>query len=81
LESGKRKLFVANVGDSRAVLSRDGKADVLTANHHVENEDEVARIKATGGFIIDGRVNGTLHAKSRPCTQLHMLISFSLNLC
>eukprot|EP01122_Echinamoeba_exundans_P015219 TRINITY_DN7128_c0_g1_i1.p1 TRINITY_DN7128_c0_g1~~TRINITY_DN7128_c0_g1_i1.p1 ORF type:complete len:293 (-),score=56.25 TRINITY_DN7128_c0_g1_i1:49-849(-) len=71
LESGKRKLFVANVGDSRAVLSRDGKAEVLTANHHVENEDEVARIKATGGFIIDGRVNAMI-AITRSLGDHHM---------
>lgn len=59
LPSGAKKLYVANCGDSRAVLSRGGNAEVLTANHHVENETEVARIQAAKGFIIDGRVNGS----------------------
>ncbi|KAK9916403.1 hypothetical protein WJX75_002189 [Coccomyxa subellipsoidea] len=55
------KLVVANVGDSRAVLSRRGQAVDLTTEHRVSGggatvEAEVARVQAAGGWIADGRV-------------------------
>jgi len=54
-------LVVANAGDSRCILSRAGKAVALTEDHKPTNEDEFARIMKAGGFVADGRVNGSLN--------------------
>ena len=37
-------LYVANAGDSRAVLGRAGKAVDLTYDHKPDNPEELARI-------------------------------------
>ncbi|OGB84293.1 hypothetical protein A3F66_04935 [candidate division TM6 bacterium RIFCSPHIGHO2_12_FULL_32_22] len=44
-------LIVANVGDSRAVLSRNGKAYEMSVDQNPEREDEKARIEATGSTV------------------------------
>jgi serine/threonine protein phosphatase PrpC len=77
-------LVVGNVGDSRCVLCRGGKAIALTkeqrvtrpvsvcvfvcldstssVTHHVLRctQDERERVKLSGGFIVNDRVNGSL---------------------
>ena len=53
-------LTVANAGDSRAVLSRRGEAAALSRDHKPADEDERARIQNAGGFVQEGRVNGSL---------------------
>jgi len=54
-------LFTANVGDSRAVLSRDGTAVRLTLDHKTTVPEEAKRITDAGGFIgRNKRVNGVL---------------------
>lgn len=53
-------LFVANCGDSRAVLSRAGTALSLTSDHKAARPDEVARICRAGGFVVRNRVLGSL---------------------
>lgn len=45
------RLCVANTGDSRAVLCRDGQAVPLTMDHTTAREDERARIVAAGGRL------------------------------
>ncbi|KAI5067567.1 hypothetical protein GOP47_0018095 [Adiantum capillus-veneris] len=60
---GSRQIVIANCGDSRAVLSRGGKAVPLSTDHKPEREDETSRIEAAGGRVIcwDGyRVGGFL---------------------
>ena len=47
-EDGGRTLLSANIGDSRAVLSRNGKAVELTRDHKPSDEQEKARIRAMG---------------------------------
>lgn len=47
-EKGERTLISANIGDSRAVLSRKGKAVELTRDHKPSDERERARIQAMG---------------------------------
>ncbi|XP_043724832.1 probable protein phosphatase 2C 24 [Telopea speciosissima] len=57
------KIIVANCGDSRAVLSRGGKAVPLSNDHKPDRPDELARIQEAGGRVIywDGpRVLGVL---------------------
>lgn len=54
------KLVVANAGDSRAVLCRRGEAIDLSRDHKPTDEDERARIMKAGGFVSEGRVNGSL---------------------
>ncbi|CAH8861388.1 unnamed protein product [Trichobilharzia szidati] len=59
---GAVRLYVANAGDSRAVLCRGGAAVDLSVDHKPEDEDEKARIIAAGGTVTrDGRVNGGLN--------------------
>lgn len=62
-----KHIFCANVGDSRAVLSRQGTAVNLSLDHKAESKndvpsrpDEVARIEKAGGQIKLGRVEGKL---------------------
>eukprot|EP00850_Spirogloea_muscicola_P020799 SM000227S07445 [mRNA] locus=s227:161275:163890:+ [translate_table: standard] len=46
------RVIVANAGDSRAVLSRGGKAVPLSSDHKPDREDEMARVEAAGGRVI-----------------------------
>ncbi|KAF6778064.1 hypothetical protein AHF37_02243 [Paragonimus kellicotti] len=60
--NGVVKLYVANAGDSRAVLCRGAAAVDLSVDHKPEDEDEKSRITAAGGTVTrDGRVNGGLN--------------------
>jgi len=54
-------IFVANAGDSRSVLCREGKAVALSEDHKPDSPIEEARIKKAGGMISMGRVNGGLN--------------------
>lgn len=50
-EDGRRMLLSANVGDSRAILSKKKKAVDLTWDHKPNEERERARIFARGGEV------------------------------
>jgi serine/threonine protein phosphatase PrpC len=52
--------YFANTGDTRAVLSRSGKAFDLTRDKKATDPAEIARICLGGGFVINGRVLGSL---------------------
>ena len=57
-----RDLFVANAGDSRCVVCREGKAVDMSVDHKPEDELEKNRINKAGGRVTaDGRVNGGLN--------------------
>ncbi|XP_064605130.1 probable protein phosphatase CG10417 [Liolophura sinensis] len=57
-----RQLVVANAGDSRCVLCREGKAVDLSFDHKPEDYPEQKRIELAGGKVtVDGRVNGGLN--------------------
>jgi serine/threonine protein phosphatase PrpC len=53
--------IVANAGDSRSVLCREGKAIGLSEDHKPDSPIEEERIKKAGGVISMGRVNGGLN--------------------
>lgn len=55
------QLVVANAGDSRCVISRNGQAYNLSRDHKPELEAERERILKAGGYIQMGRVNGTIN--------------------
>jgi len=62
---GKPRIFCANAGDSRAVLSRAGRAVELSEDHKPENPEETARIVKAGGYVQQmpggARVQGDLN--------------------
>lgn len=55
------QIFVANAGDSRAVISKKSHALDMSVDHKPSIEKERKRIELAGGFIDDGRVNGSLN--------------------
>ncbi|KAB2598797.1 protein phosphatase 2C 51 [Pyrus ussuriensis x Pyrus communis] len=59
----EEQVVVANCGDSRAVLSRGGVALALSNDHKPDRVDELKRIEAAGGRVINwngSRVLGVL---------------------
>eukprot|EP01090_Pellita_catalonica_P016980 TRINITY_DN5030_c0_g1_i1.p1 TRINITY_DN5030_c0_g1~~TRINITY_DN5030_c0_g1_i1.p1 ORF type:complete len:723 (+),score=113.59 TRINITY_DN5030_c0_g1_i1:2554-4722(+) len=69
--SGTR-IFVADVGDSRAVLYRGGKAKRISMDHKPDLPEEERRIRMQGGFVAaNGRVVGKL-AVSRAFGDLEL---------
>ncbi|XP_074266325.1 protein phosphatase 2C 51-like [Silene latifolia] len=61
---GKEKIVVANCGDCRAVLFRDGAPFPLSRDHKPERPDEKERVEAAGGNVVEdsecSRVLGVL---------------------
>ncbi len=57
---GPKHYAVANIGDSRVVLCRDGVAMRLTVDHKPDDPAEEKYIRQMGGFVSQGRVNGML---------------------
>ncbi|RUS35576.1 phosphatase 2C-like domain-containing protein [Jimgerdemannia flammicorona] len=77
IEPGKRVL-VGNAGDSRAVISVNGKVEALSHDHKPVNKAESQRIVAAGGFVEFGRVNGNL-ALSRAIGDFEFKQNFNLS--
>jgi serine/threonine protein phosphatase PrpC len=60
-DSGDRILYSANVGDSRAILCRNGQALRLTVDHKATLPEEAKRVRDAGGYVgRNQRVNGIL---------------------
>lgn len=61
----RREVLCASIGDSRAMLIRNGKAIALSEDHKPENPGERARIQNAGGQVIKvgpcHRVDGNLN--------------------
>jgi len=55
-----KKLYVANVGDTRAVLCKKNSTVRLSVDHTVKLVEEVQRVKDLGAEIIDDRVKGMI---------------------
>ena len=57
----KDTIYCANAGDSRACLAtKKGKVIELSYDHKPDNDGELKRVKAAGGFVEDGRVQGVI---------------------
>lgn len=57
----KDHIYCANAGDSRAcIATKKGKVIELSYDHKPDNDGEMKRVKAAGGFIEDGRVQGVI---------------------
>ena len=54
-------LYIANVGDSRAVLYKGGKAIRLNQEHKPSLVSEQSRIKKSGFHLISNRIDGKLN--------------------
>lgn len=50
-------IYIANAGDSRSALSRDGKLIELSKDHKPEDPEEEKRIVAAGAKVTKGRIN------------------------
>ncbi|CAK7324144.1 unnamed protein product [Dovyalis caffra] len=71
---GKEELVVANCGDSRAVICRGGVAVPLSVDHKPDRPDELERVEAAGGRVINWnghRVLGVL-STSRSIGDQHL---------
>ncbi|XP_058785841.1 probable protein phosphatase 2C 22 [Vicia villosa] len=66
-----RLLLVANAGDCRAVLCRNGKAIEMSRDHKPVCMKEQRRIEASGGYVYDGYLNGQLSV-TRAIGDWHM---------
>ena len=54
-------IYCSNSGDSRAILvSKSGAVTELSHDHKPDDAGEMKRIKAAGGFVDDGRVQGII---------------------
>ncbi|KXS18361.1 protein serine/threonine phosphatase 2C, partial [Gonapodya prolifera JEL478] len=60
LVTDDKELFVANVGDSRAVLSCGGVTVPMSFDHKPGLPEERQRISRAGSSVIEGRVQGRL---------------------
>lgn len=61
IDRKKKKIFVANAGDSRCVMGKNGKALEMSIDHKPECQVEIVRITKSGSKIEDGRVDGNLN--------------------
>jgi len=48
-ESNKVWCYVANCGDTRAVININDKAERVSKDHKATDEEEILRVKAAGG--------------------------------
>lgn len=57
----KKKIYVANAGDSRCVLGKNGVAEEMSIDHKPDCQIEIDRITKAGSVITEGRVDGNLN--------------------
>lgn len=60
MESAHKVLYIANVGDTRALLSRNGVEERLSVDHRLSEKSEHDRVTQSGGLILNDRVGGSL---------------------
>jgi protein phosphatase 2C family protein 2/3 len=64
-------MLIANAGDCRAVLGKQGKAIELSKDHKPDSSSERLRIEKLGGVVYDGYLNGQLSV-ARALGDWHM---------
>jgi serine/threonine protein phosphatase PrpC len=57
-EKGVRSVYVANIGDTSAMLVRNGQGMLVTEEHKAKSSKERERVIANGGTIEGGRIMG-----------------------
>ncbi len=57
---GNKVVYVANLGDTRCVMSKNGTAERMSYDHRGTDQAEIDRVRNDGGIILEGRVGGTL---------------------
>ncbi|KAF7816676.1 protein phosphatase 2C 57 isoform X1 [Senna tora] len=62
---GDDMMLISHIGDSSVVLSRSGKAEVLTSPHRPYGSNqaslqEIKRVRDAGGWIVNGRICGDI---------------------
>lgn len=71
----KNKLYVANAGDSRCIISVNGEANDMSKDHKPTDESELKRILAAGGKVSsDGRINHGLNLSRSLGDNLFLII-------
>ncbi|CAN0069383.1 unnamed protein product, partial [Laminaria digitata] len=60
-------LYVANCGDSRAVICKDGMATALSTDHKPSLYTEKARVVRCGGQVIPGEFGGVSRVTAPGC--------------
>ena len=73
-ETHKKVLYIANVGDSKAVLITTNGSEQLSYDHKSIDQGEIDRIINSGGLIMRGRVGGQL-AVTRALGDHHLKTS------
>eukprot|EP01041_Mallomonas_annulata_P001380 gene1380-2657_t len=53
-------IYIANAGDTRSVLCRGQRAINLSDDKKATNAAEIARVAESGGYVVNGRVMGSL---------------------
>ena len=56
-----KKLYFANVGDSRSVICKKGQSFTMSIVHKPSIPEELNRIEKAGGWVLDGRIMGNLY--------------------
>jgi len=81
VDFARQELVCANIGDSRGLLIRDGKAIALSVDHKPENNIERRRIESAGGRVVHRgccyRIDGVLNV-SRALGDYYMKATPSL---
>lgn len=62
--SDESRGYVANVGDTRAVLCRRGRAIDMTKDHKATDPEVIEQVTQRGGFVNNNRINGILAGKT-----------------
>ena len=59
-EKGRKILYSANIGDTRALLISKNEYQRLTYEHRASDSNEYKRIINGGGIVLEGRIYGSL---------------------